>query len=113
MGYYSEVAFACSKEDYLILDKELKDKGFDLFERTSDLGDFEVEGKPWIWLRWNYLKWYPNYGDIQILVKYMKNFNNKYQFMRLGEDPEDEPEVINTTDDEDWFSIYRTIEVNV
>ena len=77
------------------------------------LGDFEVEGKPWIWLRWNYLKWYPNYGDIQILVKYMKNFNNKYQFMRLGEDPEDEPEVINTTDDEDWFSIYRTIEVNV
>ena len=113
MGYCSEVAFACSYEDYLSLNEQLKEKGFDLFEDTSDQDKFEYEGKPWIWLRWDYLKWYPDYGDIKILVKYMKNFDNKYQFMRLGEDYEDSPEVINTTDEGDWFGVYRTIEVNI
>lgn len=113
MGYCSEVAFACSYEDYLSLNEQLKEKGFDLFEDTSDMDRFEYEGKPWIWLRWDYLKWYPDYGDIKILVKYMKNFNNKYQFMRLGEDYEDSPEIINTMDEEDWFGVYRTIEVNI
>lgn len=113
MGYCSEVAFACSYEDYLSLNEQLKEKGFDLFECTSDMGTFEYTGKPWIWLRWDYLKWYPDYGDIQILVKYMKNFDNKYQFMRLGEDYEDSPEVINTMGEEDWFGVYRTIEVNI
>ena len=113
MGYFSEVVFACSYEDYLSLNEQLKEKGFDLFERTSDMGRFEYEGKPWIWLRWDYLKWYPDYDDVQILVKYMKNFDNKYQFMRLGEDYEDSPEIINTMDECDWFGVYRTIEVNI
>ena len=113
MGYCSEVVFSCSYEDYLLLDQELKDKGFDLFERTSDSDKFELDNKPWIWLRWDYIKWYTDRDDIQVLIKYMKNFDNQYQFMRLGEDPDDEPEVINTTDDRDWFDVYRTIEVNI
>ena len=37
MGYCSEVAFACPYEDFISLDKQLKDKGFTLFDSVSDL----------------------------------------------------------------------------
>ena len=113
MGYCSEVAFACSYEDFVSLDEQLKDKGFTLFENVSDLENFQFNGEWWVWLKWNYIKWYPEYEDVQILVKFMKNFDNKYQFMRLGEDYEEPPEIINTMDECDWFGVYRTIEVNI
>ena len=113
MGYCSEVAFACPYEDFISLDKQLKDKGFTLFDSVSDLENFQSNEKWWVWVKWNYIKWYPEFEDVQIIVNYMKNFDNTYQFMRLGEDPEDPPEVINNTNEEDWFGCYRTIEVNI
>ena len=50
MGYCSEVAFACSYEDFISLDKQLKDKGFTLFDSVSDLENFQSNEKWWVWV---------------------------------------------------------------
>lgn len=113
MGYYSEVAFACHRQDYLTLDKEMKDKGFNLFDTASDTDTFQVDGEWWTWFRWESLRWYKCYEDVQIIMNYMNNPDNEFQFIRLGEDYEDPPEVINTMDECDWFGVYRSVDVNI
>lgn len=113
MGYRSEVGFACSQKDYLSLAKQMEDKGFNLFDIASDTDTFQLDGEWWTWFRWESLRWYKCYEDVQIIMNFMNNPDNKFQFIRLGEDYEDPPEVINPMDECDWFGVYRSVDVNI
>ena len=113
MGYFSSVAFACSKKDYLALAKQIKEKGSDLFDKASETFDVLIDGEWWTLFRWESIRWFTTNEGIRIIENYMSDFDNKFQFIRLGENYEDPPEIINTTDECDWFGVYRTIEVNI
>ena len=110
MGYRSEVAISLYKRDFEILMYKIKNK-IDGFEELKDLMNYADSTKETldniIVIKWNWVKWYNEYTDIQKLEEYLNQEDEEgnilvpYCFTRIGEERED-IEVIHHIDDDDW-----------
>ena len=118
MSYRSQVAIAISKENYEVL------KNFD--EGNKNLREFldvaEVkEDNNVVVIRWGYVKWFPEFPEIQAIQEflcYVSDKNDSYRFIRLGEDIEDTEIETNYGEEDDddivdAIQIYRDIDINI
>ena len=61
-----------------------------LSEELKDLVQEGVDGREYNSLRFDHIKWYDSYKEIQLLDTFLNNLpEDSYHFIRLGEEPED------------------------
>lgn len=123
MGYRSEILIKTNKKGYDLLKAMSKDPTIPKDERPlAGLNVFKFttpDGEEIYKLYHDYIKWYPEYKQIQLLYEafdHMNNLDIPIVFLRIGEDQDDMEEFRSEAsydDDSDVFSdtcITRYIE---
>lgn len=90
MGYRSEVGLALLEEDYNKL-LELAKPLIERFGENTILSDkptrIEKYGEFYIYLHWDYLKWYQSFDEVDLIENFIKD--HPHSFLRIGEDYDD------------------------
>lgn len=100
MGYRSDVRITTTKNGYKELEKYVKEHLSDDICNLLEKTDIFQEGNDYVYLGWNYMKWYDNYDEVEVIMKgieHLKDKNIAFHYARLGEDYDDYEEIYNET----------------
>jgi len=102
MGYRSEVALAVSAEalPHLMAKLATCEKALKMVFNDACHLDTDYRGKGALMVKWDYLKWYDSYEEIQCIESFMDdmdldnehwsvNMDEHYRFCRIGENMDD------------------------
>lgn len=103
MGYRSDVRIVMKKKDYPKFSKYVEDyiaekqAQYNLMEHI----DVKEEGAQTIYIGWDYLKWYKEYPEVQVVHNALNKFRNEglsFTFARMGDNYDDYEEDYNNND---------------
>lgn len=81
MGYRSTVVLAVEKEVFELEGQKIKEALLDADSITSD--------DHYYYIRWESVKWYDSYEDVQAITAFVDDKNEHVRFVRVGENMED------------------------
>lgn len=112
MSYRSDIAIAMRKEDFELL-KDFDKENKNLMELLEIAEVKESRGVAVI--KWDSLKWYPEFSEVQAINKFLWQLSNEdkpYRFIRIGEDIDDTEIGYNYGDEEKYGDIsYRVNDI--
>lgn len=117
MGYYSDVAIAVQKKDYLKLKQaisslcsaaELKNKSLNLIEAAKKK-EIQIDKEKYVVLKWQSIKWYNDFEEISFIEKFLKKIPH-HDFIRIGEEMDDIEEYQGTN--HYLIEVQRDISIN-
>ena len=101
MGYRSDISIAMRKKDLdQMITKAKKHQDNSILynfikEGISSAPECPEEG--YVFLFWNWVKWYDEYEEVIFIEKFLRNIPDRhYDFVRIGEDTNDNEEYYGT-----------------
>ena len=111
MGYCSDVGFALPLKKAFELSNKAEQEGYyNLFKNPDETENIQFCDETWIVYRWNYIKWYDSFPEVDLIESYMTD-ENPFCFIRLGEDYQDNELNHNNKEDTNIFYYSRYIEI--
>jgi hypothetical protein len=89
MGYYSEVMIAVTKKDFKKIEKEQIKIPDNYFWEELYKYDYNENNIDCVFMKWDYIKYYKEYEEIQALEKSLGKVKDGYIFCRFGEETGD------------------------
>lgn len=86
MGYYSDVMIATTKKDYNKIVNVLNKLPDRYLAENVDAEEYTENNIECVFFRWDYIKYYKEFEDIQALEKSLLKAKDGYVFCRLGEE---------------------------
>lgn len=86
MGYYSDVMIATTKKDYNKIVNVLSKLPDKYLIENIDAEEYKENNIECVFFRWDYIKYYKEFEDIQALEKSLSKAKDGYVFCRLGEE---------------------------
>lgn len=86
MGYYSDVMIATTKKDYSKIVNVLSKLPDQYLVENVDAEEYKENNIECVFFRWDYIKYYKEFEDIQALEKSLSKAKDGYVFCRLGEE---------------------------
>lgn len=86
MGYYSDVMIATTKKDYNKIVNVLSKLPDQYLIKNIDAEEYKENNIECVFIRWDYIKYYEEFEDIQALEKSLSKAKDGYVFCRLGEE---------------------------
>lgn len=89
MGYYSDVAIAVQKKDYIKLKQAISSlcSAADLIEAAQKT-EIQIDKEKYVVLKWQSIKWYNDFEEISLIEKFLKKIPH-HDFIRIGEEMDD------------------------
>lgn len=89
MGYYSDVAIAVQKKDYIKLKQAISSlcSAADLIEAAQKT-EIQIDKEKYVVLKWQSIKWYNDFEEISFIEKFLKKIPH-HDFIRIGEEMDD------------------------
>ena len=110
MGYYSDVAIAMQKKDYLTLKQAISSlcSAADLIEAAKKK-EIQIDKEKYVVLKWQSIKWYNDFEEISFIEKFLKKIPH-HDFIRIGEEMDDIEEYQGTN--HYLIEVQRDISIN-
>ena len=89
MGYYSEVMIAVTKKDFKKIENEQIKIPDNYFWKELYKYDYNENNIDCVFMKWDYIKYYKEYEEIQALEKSLGKVKDGYIFCRFGEESGD------------------------
>ena len=89
MGYYSEVMIAVTKKDFKKIENEQIKIPDNYFWEELYKYDYNENNIDCVFMKWDYIKYYKEYEEIQALEKSLGKVKDGYIFCRFGEETGD------------------------
>lgn len=86
MGYYSDVMISTTKKDYNKIVNVLSKLPDKYLIENIDAEEYKENNIECVFFRWDYIKYYKEFEDIQALEKSLSKAKDGYVFCRLGEE---------------------------
>ena len=86
MGYYSDVMIATTKKDYNKIVNVLNKLPDQYLIENVDVEEYKENNIECVFFRFDYIKYYKEFDDIQTLEKSLSKAKDGYVFCRLGEE---------------------------
>lgn len=86
MGYYSDVMISTTKKDYNKIVNVLSKLPDKYLIENIDAEEYKENNIECVCFRWDYIKYYKEFEDIQALEKSLSKAKDGYVFCRLGEE---------------------------
>lgn len=86
MGYYSDVMIATTKKDYNKIVNVLNKLPDQYLIENVDVEEYKENNIECVFFRFDYIKYYKEFEDIQTLEKSLSKAKDGYVFCRLGEE---------------------------
>ena len=86
MGYYSDVMIATTKKDYNKIVNVLNKLPDKYLIENVDVEEYKENNIECVFFRFDYIKYYKEFEDIQTLEKSLSKAKDGYVFCRLGEE---------------------------
>lgn len=89
MGYYSDVMIATTKRDYNKIVDEQNKISNNYLMANADIEEYKENNKDCVFFRFDYIKYYKEFEEIQALEKSLSKSKDGYVFCRFGEETGD------------------------
>lgn len=86
MGYYSNVMIATTKKDYNKIVNALNKLPDKYLAETVETEEYKENNIECVFFRFDYIKYYKEFEDIQVLEKSLSKAKDGYVFCRMGEE---------------------------
>lgn len=86
MGYYSDVMIATTKKDYNKIVNALNKLPDKYLVESVEAEEYKENNIECVFFRFDYIKYYKEFEDIQVLEKSLSKTKDGYVFCRMGEE---------------------------
>lgn len=86
MGYYSDVMIATTKKDYNKIVNALNKLPDKYLVENVETEEYKENNIECVFFRFDYIKYYKEFEDIQVLEKSLSKAKDGYVFCRMGEE---------------------------